>query len=523
MKRLLKIFTVLALVFTVIIPVNPVKAEEESDNIFVVGMECNYAPFNWTQVNETETTVPLEGGGYADGYDVTIAQAIAKYLGKELVIKKMSWDGLEPALQAGVIDAVIAGMTDTADRRQRVDFTQTYYESQMVLIVRKGDKLENAKSLKDFSNKKVLGQLNTLYDTVIDQIPNVKHATALEDYPAMVMQLNNELVDAVTAELPVAAGIIATNPDLTYVEFKDGKGFDVDLTDTSVSIAISKENSKLKEEINNYLDTLSNEDKNIMMDEAIKRIPATITSLSDNIFIAAKQIFEVYSPLFFSGIGSTLTLAFGGTILGLLIGLVIGAIRAIKVEERDRLVSKIIKRVTWIITTIYIEIFRGTPMMVQGAFIYYGLKNIIHWDPFTAGIFVITINTGAYMAEIVRSGIQSVDKGQSEAARSIGMNNIQTMVYVILPQAIKNSFPSIGNEFVINIKDSSVLNVIAVTELFYQAKSVAGSLYAFVPTYFVVALIYLCLTFPTTRILNYIENKMNSKKTITFDSEGGIK
>lgn len=523
MKRLLKIFTVLALVFTVIIPVTPVKAEEETDNIFVVGMECNYAPFNWTQVNETETTVPLEGGGYADGYDVTIAQAIAKYLGKELVIKKMSWDGLEPALQAGVIDAVIAGMTDTADRRQRVDFTQTYYESQMVLIVRKGDKLENAKSLKDFSNKKVLGQLNTLYDTVIDQIPNVKHATALEDYPAMVMQLNNELVDAVTAELPVAAGIIATNPDLTYVEFKDGKGFDVDLTDTSVSIAISKENSKLKEEINNYLDTLSNEDKNIMMDEAIKRIPATITSLSDNIFIAAKQIFEVYSPLFFSGIGSTLTLAFGGTILGLLIGLVIGAIRAIKVEERDRLVSKIIKRVTWIITTIYIEIFRGTPMMVQGAFIYYGLKNIIHWDPFTAGIFVITINTGAYMAEIVRSGIQSVDKGQSEAARSIGMNNIQTMVYVILPQAIKNSFPSIGNEFVINIKDSSVLNVIAVTELFYQAKSVAGSLYAFVPTYFVVALIYLCLTFPTTRILNYIENKMNSKKTITFDSEGGIK
>ena len=205
-------------------------------------MECNYAPFNWTQVNETETAVFLEGGGYADGYDVVVAREIAKHLGKELVIKKMSWDGLEPALQAGVIDAIIAGMTDTADRRQRVDFTQTYYESQMVLIVRKKDKLEDAKSLKDFSNKKVLGQLNTLYDTVIDQIPGVKHATALEDYPAMVMQLNSELVDAVTAELPVAAGIVATNPDLTYVEFEEGKGFDVDLTDTSVSIAVSKEN-----------------------------------------------------------------------------------------------------------------------------------------------------------------------------------------------------------------------------------------------------------------------------------------
>lgn len=109
-------------------------------------------------------------------------------------------------------------------------------------------------------------------------------------------------------------------------------------------------------------------------------------------------------------------------------------------------------------------------MMVQGAFIYYGLKNIVHWSPFTAGVFVITINTGAYMAEIIRSGIQAVDKGQSEAARSIGMNSVQTMLYIVLPQAIKNSFPAIGNEFVINIKDSSVLNVIAVTELFYQAK-----------------------------------------------------
>ena len=126
---------------------------------------------------------------------------------------------------------------------------------------------------------------------------------------------------------------------------------------------------------------------------------------------------------FISGIGSTLTLAFSGTILGLLIGLIIGAIRAIKVEERDSLISKIVKRVVWFITTVYIEIFRGTPMMVQGAFIYYGLKNIVHWSPFTAGVFVITINTGAYMAEIIRSGIQAVDKGQSEAARSIGMNS----------------------------------------------------------------------------------------------------
>lgn len=517
MKKLKTLLTSLLLICVLIVPSVPVQAEETTNGTFTVGMECNYAPFNWTQVNETSTSVPLEGGGYADGYDVTIAREIATSLGKELVIKKMSWDGLEPALQSGVIDAIIAGMTDTADRRKRVDFTDTYYESQMVLIVRKGDSLEKATSLADFSNKKVLGQLNTLYDTVIDQIPNVVHATALEDYPAMVMQLSTGLVDAVTAELPVAAGIIATNPDLTYVEFEDGKGFDVDLTDTSVSIAVAKGNTELKNAIDAYLDTLSSDDKKTLMNEAIDRIPATITELSDNLFVAAKQIFSVYAPLFFEGIGSTLILAFSGTILGLGIGLIIGAIRAIHVDHRDPFFIKGIKRLAWLITTIYIEVFRGTPMMVQGAFIYYGLKNVVHWSPFAAGIFVITINTGAYMAEIVRSGIQSVDKGQTEAARSIGMNSIQTMIYIVLPQAIKNSFPSIGNEFVTNIKDSSVLNVIAVTELFYQAKSVAGSLYAFVPTYFVVALIYLCLTFPTTRILNYIETRMNRKKMIPLE------
>lgn len=517
MKKLRRVWAIFFVMLMLLTPIATVKGQTINENAFVVGMECNYAPFNWTQVRETDTAVPLEGGGYADGYDVAIAREIANRLGKELVIKKMSWDGLEPALQSGVIDAVIAGMTDTAERRKRVDFTNTYYESQMVLIIRKGEDLEKASSLKDFSGKKVLGQLNTLYDTVIDQIPNVNHATALEDYPAMVMQLSNGLVDAVTAELPVAAGIVATNPELTYVEFEDGKGFDVDLTDTSVSIAVAKGNEELKAQINEYLATLTSENKKMLMDKAIDRIPATITELSDNLFIAAEQIFKVYAPLFFEGIGSTLVLAFSGTILGLLIGLVIGAIRAIHIDPRDQFLLKAIKRFAWLFTTIYIEVFRGTPMMVQGAFIYYGLKNVLHWNPFTAGIFVITINTGAYMAEIVRSGIQSVDHGQTEAARSIGMNSIQTMIYIVLPQAIKNSFPSIGNEFVTNIKDSSVLNVIAVTELFYQAKSVAGSLYAFVPTYFVVACIYLCLTFPTTRILNYIEKRMNRKKIVAVE------
>lgn len=165
-----------------------------------------------------------------------------------------------------------------------------------------------------------------------------------------------------------------------------------------------------------------------------------------------------------------------------------------------------------LIATIYIEVFRGTPMMVQAVFLYHGLRQYIMWSPIQAGIFIVSINTGAYMAEIIRAGIQSIDDGQYEAARSIGMNNTQAMIKIILPQAIRNAFPAIGNEFVVNIKDTSVLNVISVTELFFQSNSVAGIVFRYRDTFLVTAVIYLFLTFTTTQILRSIERKLDSPK-----------
>lgn len=229
-------------------------------------------------------------------------------------------------------------------------------------------------------------------------------------------------------------------------------------------------------------------------------------------FEVAWGIFEKYKVLFFNGVQVTLLLALTGTVFGLVIGLVVGALRAIKLEGRESGVVRFLKRILDAILTIYIEFFRGTPMMVQSFFIYYGLKSAgLMWSPITAGIVIISINTGAYMSEIIRSGIQSVDKGQTEGARSVGMSNLQTMFYIIIPQAIRNSFPSIINEFIVNIKDSSVLNVIAVNDLYFQGSSVAGSVFKYTETFFVVAIIYLCLTYPTSKILGYIEKKMSVK------------
>jgi putative lysine transport system permease protein len=225
------------------------------------------------------------------------------------------------------------------------------------------------------------------------------------------------------------------------------------------------------------------------------------------------KIITTYWPSLLLGVRTTLIVAIFGTAVGFLIGLLIGGFRAVKLDYTASKISRFFKKLFDVITSIYIGIFRGTPMMVQAVFIYYALLSVIHWDKMTAALFVISVNTGAYMSEIIRSGIQSVDPGQTEAARSLGMSNSQSMMNVVLPQAIRNAFPAIGNELIVNIKDSSVLMIISITELMFQAKSIAGTNYKFTETYFVEACIYLILTTIASLILNAVERHMNQTKT----------
>ena len=221
-------------------------------------------------------------------------------------------------------------------------------------------------------------------------------------------------------------------------------------------------------------------------------------------------LLEKYGPLFLRGAGMTMLIAITGTILGFLIGLLVGIARTIELGPRAPIWKRALVRLLNAVLGIYIEVFRGTPMIVQAMVIYYGLFSVGVQLPLTqAAILIVSINTGAYMAEIVRGGIISIDRGQTEAARSIGMTHWQTMVTVVLPQAVRNIMPSIGNEFVVNIKDSSVLNVISVTELYFQGKSAAGTYIRYFETFFIIAVIYLFLTFTVTRILRLIEKKMD--------------
>ena len=235
-----------------------------------------------------------------------------------------------------------------------------------------------------------------------------------------------------------------------------------------------------------------------------------------NLFAQMGRIISTYYMWLLKGIGYTLLVSLLGTIIGLIIGLLIGVYRTMP-TSRNKFLATLKKIGDWILNA-YVEIFRGTPMMVQAMVIFWGfalLNDGKTLNVIFSGLFIVSINTGAYMAEIVRGGIISIDKGQFEGAHAVGMTHFQTMLHVVLPQALRNILPSVANEFVINIKDTSVLNVIGFTELYFQAISIVAINFQTFATYLLVAAIYFVLTFTVTRILRLLEKKMDGKKNYT--------
>ena len=227
-------------------------------------------------------------------------------------------------------------------------------------------------------------------------------------------------------------------------------------------------------------------------------------------FSEVVKILTEYHGFLLRGVGYTMLIALTGTIIGLAIGLITGIVRTIP-KSKNPLVRFLLKIVNAVIS-IYVEVFRGTPMMVQAMVIFWGYAFMNNGDTLPlipAGIFIVSINTGAYMAEIVRGGIISIDKGQFEGAYSVGMTHWQTMLSVIVPQTMRNILPAISNEFVINIKDTSVLNVIGVTELYFFTAKISKMTWAIFETYMVACVIYFILTFTMTRILKFAERKID--------------
>lgn len=277
MKKSIKIISVIALAVCLCLSFTACgdsKKDSAESNVLKVGMECGYAPFNWTQIDDSNGAVAINGGDYAGGYDVEIAKRIAEGLGMELQIVKTNWDGLPQSLEAGTIDAIIAGMSPTAERKEVIDFTDNYYTSDLVIVVKKGSQYAKATSIQDFSGAKVCGQLNTFHDSVIDQINGVSHQTPMDDFPAMRVALESGVIDGYVSERPEAVSASAANDNFTFVEFAEGKGFTTNPDDTAIAIGIKKGREELLEKINKVLAGISEEDRLKIMDDAIANQPA---------------------------------------------------------------------------------------------------------------------------------------------------------------------------------------------------------------------------------------------------------
>ena len=376
------------------------------DGVLTVAMECAYAPYNWTQPDDSNGAVPIKGASdYANGYDVIMAKKIAEELGVELEIVRSDWDSLVPAVQSGTVDAVIAGQSMTPERSEQVDFAGPYFYATIVCLTKADSPYAQAQRLADLAGATGTAQIATIwYDTCLPQIEGAEIKTAAESAPAMLMALETGTVDFVCTDMPTAQGALQAYPDMVLLDFNDSDdNFVVDEGDINIGISMRKGNTELKKAIDGVLAGMTADDFNDLMAQAISVQP----------------------------------------ISGCLIGLCCGILNTIPYEQEDPLLKRFFLKLIRAVVRIYVEVFRGTPMILQAVFCYYGLPYLTDGamqfnSVWAASILVVSINTGAYMAESVRGGIISVDPGQTEGAKAIGMNHFQTMTSVILPQALRN-------------------------------------------------------------------------------------
>ena len=245
-----------------------------------------------------------------------------------------------------------------------------------------------------------------------------------------------------------------------------------------------------------------------------------ITQLSADIV----KLWSKYGGSYLTGMRNTLILALVATVIGCVIGFICGILNTIPWTDRDPLPKRVLLRLVRIIVRVYVEVFRGTPMVLQAVFVYYGLPyftdNAVKFtNIWVAAILVVSINTGAYMAESVRGGIISIDPGQTEGAKAIGMTHVQTMLHVILPQALRNIMPQIGNNFIINVKDTSVMFIIGFPDFFAAHRAAVGASYLYFPSATVEMAGYLCMTLIASFLLRWVEKKMDGSSNYELVQE----
>ena len=447
------------------------KAKERGE--LRVGLSADYAPYEFEHTKD--------GNREYAWIDIELAKKIAKDNDIELKIVNMQFDSLLGALKTGKIDMIISGMAPTPERKKEVDFSDYYMEVKQRMIVQKKDK-DKLKTVDDFKGKMIGVQKQTTQEELAKTEMPESQLSSLTRVPEVIMSLNSGKIDGMIIEGPVADAYLEKNPNLTYsdVEFSDA--------DKTTAIALPKNSPELMDRVNKSVKDVR--DNNLIKDYQDK---ATEAMFDDGSF------FSKYGSYFLHGIGITILLSFLGVVAGAIIGCVLALMKLGN--------SKILKS----IASVYIEFIRGTPLLVQVFLVYFGTTAVLGLDlsALICGIIALIINCSAYIAEIIRAGINAVDNGQMEAARSLGLNRTQAMKQVIMPQAIKNILPALGNEFVTVIKESSIVSVIGVSELMFNAQVVQGASFDPFTPLLVAAVLYFILTFTLSRVMYFAERRFS--------------
>ncbi|MFM9280174.1 ABC transporter substrate-binding protein/permease [Paenibacillus jiagnxiensis] len=457
----------------------PVNAEGADNGKLVLGTSADFPPYEFHNTIDGQDTIV--------GFDIEIAKEIANDLNKELVIEDMGFDALLPALQSGRVDMVISGMTPTEERRRSIDFSDNYYQSKQVVVVRAADK-GKFPTMDSLRGASIGVQKGSIQEEIGQGIPDAK-LTSLDKISDIILQLRTNRIDAAIMEDTVAAGYLSDELVLA--------GAVPDTTPVQAAIGIQKGNTELLQSVNETLTRLKNNgDIERMVTEASQLSAGTKDEKALNIW----NVFWEYRHYYATGVGYTLLLSALGVLFGFIIGLFICLIRMSGVGI-----------IQWL-GTAYVELLRGTPMLVQLMIIHYGLALTfgINFTPLQSGIITLSINSSAYLAEIFRAGIQGVDRGQMEAARSLGMNRSKAMRHIILPQAFKAVLPAIGNEFITIIKESSIISVIGMVDIMYQASVVKNITYQGLSPFLIAAAIYFVMTFVLSKLLGRWERKLRA-------------
>lgn len=488
-KSAIGIITFLLLLTGLLLPSSKVSAEDgaalervQEEGVLVVGTSADFPPF--------EFYAEVDGERQVVGMDMMIAQKIADDLGVELQIQDIGFDSLLPALEARNVDIVIAGMTPTAERRKSVDFSEIYFKTFQNIMIRAEDE-DVYTSLESLSGLRIGAQASSLQEGLAEQIDDAE-IMSLTNLSDLLLALKTNRIEAIVMQGPNAEAHAGSDEDLyTFV----GE-FDMEDDDAGSAVAFRQGEDSLVDAVNQSLAEI--EEQNLTDDYlAVAGEYMAQTEVDEEGEEIETSFASDYWEYFWDGTKITLLISAASVFIGLVLGTLLSLMRL----SKNIILSPL--------ATAYIEFVRGTPLLIQVMFIYFASGMFVNLPALAAGIIAVSLNSGAYIAEIIRSGINSVNKGQEEAARSLGMSKNDAMRYIIFPQALKNIWPALGNEFITIIKESSIVSVIGVGELIFQTRVVRSISFQGILPLVITMLIYFVLTFSLTKLLNFYEGRMN--------------